>query len=85
MGIAYGAQAFLTIQEGLVFNQTVLAIRCEHGKDLARALVVCGEWRISILIQRTVIENSSSNLNINQPCLQRRQNHNSTQGNLNDA
>lgn len=85
MGIAYGAQAFLTIQKGLVFNQTVLAIRCEHGKDLARALVMCGEWRISFLIQRTVIENSSSNLNINQPYLQRRQYHNSTQGNLNDA
>lgn len=85
MGIAYGVQAFLTIREGLVFNQTVMAISCEHGKALARALVMCGEWKISFLIQRTVIENSSSNLNIKQPYLQRRQYYNSTQGNLNDA
>jgi len=28
-----------------------LATRCKHGKDLARALVMCGEWRISSLIQ----------------------------------
>lgn len=79
MGIAYGTQAFPTLQERLVFNQ-FLAVRCEHGKDLARALVMCGEWRNSFLIQRTVIENLSSNLDINQP-----QYHTITQGNLNDA
>lgn len=67
MRIAYGTQAFLTNQKELVFHQTALATKCEHGKDLARILVMHGEWRISFLIQKTVIENSSSNLNVNQP------------------
>lgn len=43
MKSAYGTQAFLTNQEGLVFHQRALATMYEHGKDLARALVMCGE------------------------------------------
>lgn len=56
MGIAYGTQAFLTNKEELVFNKTALATRCEQSKDLARALVMCREWRIPFLIQKTVLK-----------------------------
>lgn len=44
---------FWQFKKNWFLTQKLLTVRCETGKDLARALVMCGERRVSFLIQST--------------------------------